>query len=216
MIKEFYNKNKKLCMLILSIIGIVLIIIFGIYFVVMFDMNDADKIIGEYEKLNDESTSDGKKFPTVNISDYEKLEYISSDELINVFNNSGDAVVYFGYPTCLYCRTAIQVLVNIAKDTELDVLYYYDIEEKSNDASKLYDLIGDEFIESVDGKKNIYSPLVIFVADGRIVSYNKGTLFSQKDPYQKLDQSQIDGLSDIYKYGIMDVLESKRNKGVLK
>ena len=210
-VKVFYEKNKKLCLLILGVVGIILAIIFGSYFIVMLGSDNLDKIAKEYEELNNVVTTDGKKYPTVNISDYEKIEYINTDELVDIFETEGDAVVYFGYPTCLYCRTAIQILVNNAKNTELDVLYYYDVEDKNNDDTKLYSFIGDEIINNVDGKKGIYSPLVIFVADGRIVSYNKGTLFSQEDPYQELDRSQIEGLGEIYKYGIMDVLESKKN-----
>ena len=49
------------------------------------------------------------------------------------------------------------------------------------------------------------------MADGQIVSYNKGTLFSQEDPYTELDASQIQGLSEIYRYGIRDVLEAMKN-----
>jgi len=56
------------------------------------------------------------------------------------------------------------------------------------------------------------APLVIFVANGRVVSYNKGTLFSQEDPYTELDKSQVEGLSEIYKYGIRDVVDSIKNK----
>ena len=50
--------------------------------------------------------------------------------------------------------------------------------------------------------------LVLFVVDGQIVSYNIGTLFSQENPYIPLDDSQVQGLSEIYRYGINDVLSS--------
>ena len=57
-----------------------------------------------------------------------------------------------------------------------------------------------------------FVPLVIFVVDGNIVSYNKGTIFSQDDPYKELNKSQIQGLSEIYKYGINDVVNGINNK----
>ena len=53
---------------------------------------------------------------------------------------------------------------------------------------------------------------MIFVVNGDIVSYNKGTLFSQEDPYDELDDFQVNGLSEIYNYGTMDVLDSIKNK----
>ena len=72
----------------------------------------------------------------------------------------------------------------------------------------MLNVLGDEFIDTSNGERKVYSPLVIFVADGKIVSYNKGTLFSQEDPYNELDASQIQGLSEIYRYGIRDVLNA--------
>ena len=54
--------------------------------------------------------------------------------------------------------------------------------------------------------------LVMFIVNGNIVSYNKGTLFSQTDPFVMLDSSQAMGLSEIYQYGINDVIESIKMK----
>ena len=50
------------------------------------------------------------------------------------------------------------------------------------------------------------------MVNGNVVSYNKGTLFSQEDPYVELDDYQVEGLSEIYRYGINDVLDSMRIK----
>ena len=165
----------------------------------------------EYEKLNNVASEDGKKYPRVNISDYENMKYISIDSVLDIFENNKDAVIYFGYPTCLYCRTAIQVLVDTAKNTELDTLYYLDVENRLDKYDELLNVLGDNFVLEENGVKEVYSPLVIFVAKGQIVSYNKGTLFSQEDPYKELDKSKIEGLSEIYIYGIRDVVESQKN-----
>lgn len=213
--KSFLKNGKNLMMLIailVVIVAVVLLIVVIFNKVTFSNSSDGEIFKYEYEKLNNVVTDDDKKYPRVSVSSDNIIKYVSYDEVIEVFNNGGDEVIYFGYPTCLYCRTAVQVLLNVAKDTELDEIYYLDVEEKGNKYDELLDVLGDNFVVTEDGKKEIYSPLVIFVTDGRIVSYNKGTLFSQEDPYTELDQSQIDGLGQIYGHGINDVLASKKIK----
>lgn len=161
----------------------------------------------EYEKLNNITNEEGKKYPTINISSNNIIKYSYEQEIINIFNNKVDAVVYFGYPSCLYCRASAEVLLNTASATNLDVIYYIDT-ERTDISDELINLLGEELTE----EEKIYASSVIFINDGEIVSYNKDTLSSHKDPYQKLNESQIEGLSEIFKYGINDVIESKNIK----
>ena len=213
MLDRFLKGKNKVYVLVGGIVLIVVIIIISAYFLstTVFKKSDNDRIVDQYEKLNNVASEEGKKYPRVNISDYENMKYIDVDGVLDIFENNKDAVIYFGYPTCLYCRTAIQVLVDTAKNTELDTLYYLDVEDLNEKYNDLLNTVGKDFIVEEDGTSKIYSPLVVFVAKGKIVSYNKGTLFSQEDPYVELDKSQIEGLSEIYRYGIRDVLESMKN-----
>lgn len=205
------------------IIGIaVVVMIFVIVLIFFFSDGDLIASFGasdgvlfreEYEKLNGELTSDGEEYPKVNISSNNVTKYSNIEEIVSLFNNEGDAVVYFGYAECLYCRSAVQVLYDVAKTTELDILYYLDVSNQGEEYNTLYEKLGDELVEEEDnGNKVINAPLVIFIANGRVVSYNKGTLFSQESPYIPLDEWQVYGLSEIYQYGINDVLTSINNK----
>lgn len=249
-IKNFFNNRKN----ILIFIGITLVILLVIIILVLnkksVSLNqtrtdDAIKFEKEYENLNDQTTEDSKKYPKVQLPDSNLIKYANIDDIMNIFNNEEDAVIYFGYSTCLYCRTAVQVLLDTAVQTDLDEIYYINIEEawdvktlnENNEIittkeaddrySELLDALGDELVEDYiltdsnnnevnTNTKRVYVPLVIFVVDGKVVSYNKGTLFSQEDPFTTLDQSQIDGLSGIYKSGIRDVLESKSIKNSIQ
>ena len=76
------------------------------------------------------------------------------------------------------------------------------------DANKLYEILGDEIVMDDVGNKSLDVPLVIFVSNGNIVSYHEGTIFSQYSAYQKLDESQEQGLKEIYRHGIKDVINS--------
>jgi len=75
-----------------------------------------------------------------------------------------------------------------------------------------YVFIDDEGKEVGTKEKRVITPLVLFVVNGDIVSFNVGTLFSQEDPYVPLNQEQVDGLSGIYSYGFKDVLNGLNNK----
>lgn len=194
--------------LVITIALIILIInLFGNDGLISITKNpDGEKFENEYEELNGVKTEDGKEYPEVNISYSKIIKYTNVDEIVNIFNNDKSAVIYFGFSTCTYCRSAIEVLCDTAKETELDTIYYFDVKENNN-YDKLLNVLDERFITD---ENKIYAPLVLFISNGDIVSHNKGTLSSQDDPYVELDESQKQGLSEIYWYGIRDVVESSK------
>lgn len=242
-LKNKIINHKRLVFIILGIM-IVIIIIFAFFIIsskynLVLVSNDGDEFKNEYESLNDELTDDGKEYPKVNISGTDIIKYSSIEDLLDILDD-GCGVIYFGSADCLYCRNAVQVLMDTAKKSKLKDLYYLDIKEvwdekeidnngnvitvkeADDNYDKLIDELGDKYLtdyilindkgEKVDvNEKRVEIPLVIFVVDGNIVSSNVGTLFSQVDPYTPMDDSQVEGLSEIYKYGIRDVLEGLNN-----
>lgn len=232
----------KYILIILAVLLVILVLFF--YFsnsdedVVNF--NDGSMFMEEYESLNDEKTMDNKKYPRVDIGVSNKIKYLTIGEVLNILDN-GTAVIYIGYAECLYCRSAVQVLLDTAKEMELKNIYYldisnvWDIKEVDADGNvvivqeadinyvTLLEEIGEEYTEDYilkDKANNIINanekrlkvPLVIFIVDGNIVSSNVGTLFSQDDPYMPLSDAQVRGLSEIYSYGIKDVLDGLKIK----
>lgn len=172
---------------------------------------DGEEIKKEYETLNNQVVERDKKYPKVELPLNNNLKYSSISEVISIFENKGDAVIYFGTPTCLYCRSSIQVLCDTAASTELDVIYYLDVDNTDKDYGKLLSTLGEKF--TIDNKgEELYIPLVIFVTDGRVVSYHKGTVSSHLNYYDELDKDQKEGLTFIYKSGINDVLDSIKIK----
>lgn len=216
MIDFFRNKvfvNKRRTLIFCLIFSLFLLCVFFMYddgSIVFLKETNAIEIMREYEILNNTDTENGKEYPEVDIAG-NKFIYTDINEILSVFNNNGDAVIFFSYASCLYCRTAIQVLHDTAKDTEIEKIYYLDVEDKVNGYDKLLNVLDSRFKTEENGEEIIYSPLVLFIVDGKVVSHHKGTLFSQDTPYNELDQSQIDGLSEIYRYGIRDVLNGMKN-----
>lgn len=207
---KFIKKRKKLFLIIGIIIGIIIlltVVIMSLLFrsgelFAITKNPDGEKFKEEYEKLNDVPSEEGKTYPKVEISSNNIMKYTDIEEVLNIFKEHKNAVIYFGYSTCLYCRSAINVLLDVASTTDLDTIYYLDVSSEDSKYSELLNVLGEELIEDGD----VYVPLVIFVVDGTVVSYNKGTLFSQDDPYIEMDEFQVKGLSEIYYYGINDVL----------
>lgn len=224
MIKKLFdelknNKKKRICVIILMLFVVVLIVFAILWFngiVGNYISEDEKRFKSEYESLNDVINEDDElAYLKIKLPKKNNIKYSNISEIVDIFNSDGDAVIYFGYPSCTYCRSAVQVLCNTVKKTKLKTIYYLDVEENNDRYKELIDIMGNKF--TVDDKGvELYTPLVVFVANGDIVSHNKGTLFSQKTPYIKLDKSQVKGLSEIYEYGVKDVLRSIEIKNSVK
>lgn len=212
MLKNLNKKSK-----ILTILAVFILILIGIVIIIALSPENVDnseglEIKNEFEELNGKISNDGKEYPEVNIPSNNILKYTTIEEVLNILNNWEDAVIYFGNPTCIYCRSAIEVLVDTSKNTELDVIYYLNVDENNAKYNELVTSLGEELTYKENNINKVYTPLVVFITDGKVVSYNKGTLFSHEDPYKELNESQKQGLSEIYKYGINDVVSSKKLK----
>jgi len=214
--KGIVNDKKKLLLILGIVLCVIIIVLIGSMFFNKDELigvtrnPDGEKIKEEYINLNGTKDDKGKLYPEVNIPSNNILKYISVNEILRMFEEDGDTVIFIGSSKNLYSRSVIEVLCDSAISSELDVIYYLDIEKEMEGYDELVKLLGDRFVVKENGKKKLYVPSVIFVVDGSIVSHNKGTLFSHEDPYIELDKDQKEGLSEIYKYGIRDVIDAKK------
>ena len=159
------DKKKKI--IIVTVILIIAIIVFcflkknNSFYV---SSSESDKFENEYESLNGKLSSDDKEYPKVNISD-NNIKYITLNETLKILDN-GTGVIYIGYAECLYCRTAVQVLVDTANKSKLEEIYYLDI-------SKYWDvkITKDDKIKTIkeaDKKYNILLEKLVkgYIGDG--------------------------------------------------
>lgn len=213
--------------IILSIIVVIALVIAILFFLLNNKgMSDGERFKQEYEELNDSHLE-------VNIDSDNMIKYISLEEAIDIIKND-TGVIYFGYPSCPWCRNAVPVLLDAASSTSLDTIYYVnaynirDVKEidddgnivTTNEGDRLYDdLLGvlddilDPYTITLDngevidlGEKRLYVPMVLFVKDGEVVSYHLSTVDSQEDPSISLNDSQRDELYNIYLDGINNVV----------
>lgn len=193
----------------------------------------ASKFKEEYESYNGKQTSSGKDYLKVEIPEENVIVYSSISEVLDIIKNKS-GVIYFGFPTCPWCRNIVSPLLEAADSTSLDKIYYLNMYEERDtikyvdgefitekEASEgYYDLVNalssildDYIVKDSDGiehntsKKRIYVPLVVFVKDGEIVDYHANTVDSQVDPYVKLNDEEHETLYNIYLNGIHKVLD---------
>ncbi len=190
------------------VIAVLLIAVLGIF--LMNDNSGFNKLKKEYESLNGQKNDNGKKYPEVKLENSNvKIIYASYDQVFNVLKKDG--IIYFGFPTCPWCRNALPSLIKAADEAGVKEIYYMDNkddrdiktledgkikEEKkaSNDYEKLLKELGDKVsvYEGLndDSIKRLYYPTVVVVKEGKITDYIEGTVDSQKDPYKPLTKDE--------------------------
>lgn len=189
--------------------------------------SDAIKFKKEYEELNGTiRKSDGAKYNSVSIDKDNPIKYIDAARAVEVIEKKS-AVIYVGTPWCPWCRNAVPVLFEVAKEYDLDTIYYLDLDDeksqyevvdgkavKTTDGSKGYyklldklsDRLSDYTLTDNDGnklntgEKRIYMPYVLGVKDGKVVSEKLGTitLESGQTKYSDLTDEQYNELKSEY------------------
>lgn len=187
---------------------------------------DALKFKKEYESLNGvEIDGTNYKYPSVEILKDNAVKYVTSEELLEVLDE-GTGAVYFGYPNCPWCRSAVPVLIEAANEVGIDNIYYLNVKDERDEIKvkedgtlevvkegttgykkllKRLDSVLEEYtLTDIHGKevsaneKRIYVPLVVFIKEGEIVGYHLDTVSTQKNPFEPLNEEQTNELMDIY------------------
>ena len=194
----------------------VVIILLSILFVIPVvgcTNKDAKKFKSDYEKLNNTQTASGKIVREVNIDKNNPFIYKTAEDIVTMIKNKETFIVYFGFNSCPWCRSMIENLIKVAKDTNTKTIYYVDVldirdikkvdsngtvyEEKPGDKyyMQLLDMIGtvlDNYTltnngEKIDaGEKRIYAPNVVVIENGRPVTMTTGISDKEKDAYMEL------------------------------
>ena len=181
-------------------------------------LNDAKKFKQEYESLNNQENIDGKKYQNITIDKDNPVVYKTAGDIVKMINDKESFIVYFGYNSCPWCRSVVPTLLDVAKDMELESLYYVDIKEirntlnglngkavekekGTNDYYKLLNLLknvlDDYSLTDADGnivetnQKRIYAPNIIAIVDGVATKMTTGISDKQDDAYMKLTENML-------------------------
>lgn len=196
---------------------------------------DALKFKEEYESLNGKS-SNNRKYREVSISEDNPMRYKSAGDIVKMMEDKKSFIVYFGFDSCPWCRSVLPTLLEVAKDLEVDTIYYVDVKEirdvlkigendevitekKGDEAyyqllEKLdpvlenYILTGEDEKEIDTKEKRIYAPSVVSVVEGTAVELETGISEEQTDGYMKLTEKMKEETYQKFKCSIKCVLDS--------
>lgn len=162
----------------------------------------------EYESYNDIKNDNGDVIE-VSIPSNNTIQEVADKEIISVLEEK-TGIVYFGFPTCPWCRNIIGILTELANEKNIPI-YYFNPQNIRNDDNDTYQKLLkrlDNYLETDDnGKKVLYVPDVYFIKDGKIVGHHLGSLDSQTDPYEKLNESQEKELKELYQKYIDEIVK---------
>lgn len=206
--------KKKI--LVISIIVIVIAVLVGIYYSNKEKLSneDAIKFKEEYEFLNGKiNESNGKEYRDISISEDNPFVYKEAGDIVEMMNNKETFAVYFGFDSCPWCRSVIPTLIEVAKDMNIEKIYYVDVKDirdtieindgklettkkGTDDYYKLIELLdnvlSDYTLTDSDGnkvstnEKRIYAPNVVVVKDGKAKKLESGISEKQTDAYMEL------------------------------
>jgi len=81
---------------------------------------DSIKFKEEYENLN------GDNYSELKIDKNNPIRYADYDKLLEIIKK-GTGIIYLGFPECPWCRSALPVLLDAAKDGDVEIIYYMNI-----------------------------------------------------------------------------------------
>lgn len=154
---------------------------------------------------------------------------INIDDALDLIENK-TGIIYIGYPTCPWCKSLVPILNEVAKEDEVNTVYYiddfYSMRPDKNEKpknvkeyNKLVDLLGSEIVDmkSENSQFNVIKvPLVLFIKDGKIVDYHKGT-YQGHTLKEKVDKDgntikYLEELTEKQKNQIKNTLDKKIRK----
>ena len=123
--------------------------------------------------------------------------------------DDGDTfVIYFGFSECPWCKEAMPILNEIAKEYEMQV-YYVNTRKEETWSSNLdiddYDLFVqymDAYLDYDDnGIKHLYTPHVFFIKDGKVVLEHQSTVDGHDAHERTMTDEEVKALKQIYSKG---------------
>ena len=103
---------------IIKILGIIILFVVAlvaIYYVIegrRFEPSDSEKFAKEYTEVGRDNI----------------FVYRTANEIVNILENQ-TGIVYFGFPECPWCQRYVVMLNEVAKEKEINQIYYYNIKD---------------------------------------------------------------------------------------
>ena len=170
------------------------------------------------KKNEDNSITDAKRFSEeYKISEDNVFVYRNSDEILKIMRN-GTGVVYLGFPECPWCSTYVVYLNEVAKENNLDKIYYYNILEDRKNNTEFYKevikLLSGNLQYDDEGNERLYVPNVSFHVKGKVIGNDYETskdthnLKNPKDYWTNEEISELKSTLTQYTKEVVDNLNT--------
>ena len=221
-------KNNKVLYI---IIAICILLVIGICIFLALNhkeenLNDAQRFKKEFEQYNESIYEDvNEEVIDVEISEDNPIVYKTGKEIVEIMDTE-NAYIFFGYATCPYTRNAVETLISVAKEENIDTIYYVDIQNirdeymfngsivpelTKNGTDAYYEIVdllknrlSEYFVTDSSGNrydtgvKRLNSPTFIAIKDREILGFHEGLVTSVNDIYKKIDDDQKAELKNYY------------------
>jgi thiol-disulfide isomerase/thioredoxin len=159
--------------------------------------------VSQIKDLDNDGKHFSEDYSNIKVDENNPMVYKTPEQIIDIIKK-GTGIIYFGFPDCPWCQNAVPVLIDIAKEMDIDQIYYLDPKEiRVNDTDsykEIVKLLGDNLTADENGNKRLYVPDVYFVSGGKIVGHHFKTVDTQTNPSENpLTEVQKTELRDIYK-----------------
>jgi hypothetical protein len=138
----------------------------------------------EYNSMNGKENADGETYMNLSV-DIDNPFIVSTDsDIIAAIDGGYTGYIYFGYPTCPYCRNTVPVLIDELKENGIRRVLYCNLKKynyqykydtdvgviETQRGSKSYDMLLDILHEYA-------SPKVVKDIDGNVIQTGRNTLY---------------------------------------
>jgi predicted bacteriocin transport accessory protein len=141
---------------------------------------------------------------------YEWNTDLSIQEGLDLIESDTKSILYFGYPTCPWCKEAAPVMQEVAKKERVKVYYICITDENGEtlltDALKSEiqeymnksDLDFSEYFDEDTGEFRFYVPTVMIVGNGQIYDFHIGTVDTHDAHERTMTDEEVEELTQIY------------------
>ena len=222
------DKKNKIC-LVVTITCTILVMGLCIFAIVNHkteNCNDAQKIKKDYERYNN-AIIEGTKNRLVKVQIVENNPFYikTPKEIIKVLKKE-KALIFFGDAKNSLSRIAIEVLIEVAQENNIDKIYYVDIfgiadeykfdgtiePKRIKEGALAYDKIRDflkdnlsrYYVEDKNGNlydtgvTRLYAPTLIAVENNKVLGFHEKTVNTHENEFKKLTKEEKEELKTYY------------------
>ena len=83
----------------------------------------------EYNSMNGKENADGETYMNLSVDTDNPFIVSTDSDIIAAIDEGYTGYIYFGYPTCPYCRNTVPVLIDVLKENGIEKVLYCNLKK---------------------------------------------------------------------------------------